>query len=58
MKVGEQYIYKGNIITIVLISGQFVHFKLQGSNTKNYYAPKEFFNKTFIPLTELNMALS
>jgi hypothetical protein len=57
MKIGEQYVYKGNIITVVLISRQFVHFKLQGSNTKNY-APKEFFNKTFIPLTELILALS
>jgi hypothetical protein len=56
MKVGEQYVYKGNVITVVLISGYFVHFKLQYSNTKSYVR-KEFFNETFIPATELILAL-
>jgi hypothetical protein len=56
MKVGEQYVYKGNVITVVLISGYFVHFKLQDSNTKSYVR-KEFFNETFIPATELILAL-
>lgn len=56
LKVGDKYIFSGKVITIILISNNFVHFKLQGSNTKNY-ATKEFFIKTFIPITKLNLSL-
>lgn len=57
MKVGDKYIYKDKIVLIVAVGEKFVHFKIQGSNTKNY-ALKKFFLRDFIPATELTMALS